>query len=407
MSTIELRDINGNEGRVFYFRLLVLIFPLVLIQFSGLKNIAWLCAIGAIALWAFLYVMTGKPYRDGFWILISYLLFIGYQVILTNFRLMGSIVDLAYISVGFVFITLYMIMQGVSRIWFFKLIVFSSTIIGIFIVIFHLTDWYPEDIVFPPYAGVRWVGGFDGPNEFAQFYTLILAIHLGMFLERRMSPVRFFFPIVVLTPLVYFSYSRGALIAFAGVLAMFSILYILKYGARRVLAWSIVAGSAGIYYFQDVVTNFFTVRVQASERGEIVDMAMDLFQHSPIFGNGIGAFQDFDDTGLGTPHSGYLYFLISGGLIAVTLYIVFLGYLIYRSYRYRDYTFLLFIFCFMICELTFNNLPRGRVSLLFWIVLTVTACSWRMLRRRRAERGDAGQSRVDPGASNLTVSGHA
>src|SRR5690606_5320763 len=94
---------------------------------------------------------------------------------------------------------------SIQRIPVIKIMVNSGVIGAVLNLIFHLTSLYPlflSGTINYPYAGTRWVGGFTGPNEFGAFYVMILALVLGLYLEKEYSIFQMFIRASMIVPLV-------------------------------------------------------------------------------------------------------------------------------------------------------------------------------------------------------------
>jgi O-antigen ligase len=183
---------------------------------------------------------------------------------------------------------------------------------------------------------------------------------------------------------IWYTYSRGSFIALAGTMAIAVVIYVLI--ERRI--WPILLlgmAGAGVGYFilAKALDSFSTVREKATARDEIYEESLRLFLESPIFGKGFGGFADYSTLEFGTPHSDYLYFAISGGIVALLWLVVFQIYLLRRAWKSQFYPEFLMFIAFMASGLTFNNMVRGRLSIIYLIVTLAFLVTPRAVQRMK------------------------
>ena len=68
---------------------------------------------------------------------------------------------------------------------------------------------------------------------------------------------------------------------------------------------------------------------------------------------------------------GYIFVLYAGGLLSFTFYSIFLYLILRRVIKQRDIIKFMILLTFLIQEMLFNHLIRGRVSFVFWILIVL------------------------------------
>lgn len=121
-----------------------------------------------------------------------------------------------------------------------------------------------------------------------------------------------------------------------------------------------------------IFPKFQYVRQTSSSRDYIIDSILNSDKKDLLLGTGIGSYSSVIGSVNTTPHSEYLFFLISGGIIGVILLLLFFCYLISNAKRKKMYPELYTLMFFFIVEMSFNNLIRGRISVFFWIIVYIT-----------------------------------
>ena len=253
----------------------------------------------------------------------------------------------------------------------------SISVAFLFLIIcFHFFSFFPAFILAEPYAGTRWVGGFDGPNEFAQFYVLVFAVAIGLHREGELNTVLLLIMCSILLMAIWFSYSRGALLSLAIVCVAYILISLRFWVAVRLAAVFGLMSLLMNFYLLSLFEQFNDVRRNASDRYHLISDAIDIFIESPLAGVGFGGFAEFSTVSNSTPHSDFLYFLVSGGVVGVLGLSAFLCFVLLKSKSRKYYPEFLFFVAFFANGLTFNNLVRGRLSILFFLVLLVLL--WRV-----------------------------
>jgi hypothetical protein len=230
-------------------------------------------------------------------------------------------------------------------------------------------DWFASE----PYAGTRWVGGVDGPNEFAQVCVAILALGLGLSIEGKVGRAFVSVLIVICSACVVITFSRGGIGALGVILAV----YLLATRPNRV-AFAVLAAIASIVWFVyldeaigDALRVFSEVRVNAGGRDDVLYALKQLLMERPAFGGGFGI---YSVSGLGeddAPHSDFVYFLTSGGIVA-GLFMLVIAIRLFRFFYARGmYAELMFFFAILLNGLVWNSLVRLRLSTLIFFVLVI------------------------------------
>lgn len=261
----------------------------------------------------------------------------------------------------------------INRITSLKALMYAGLSGGLIQIFLQMSQRYIPFLTSLPYANMRWVAGFDGPNEMAAFYLMILSIVFGLKIEKKINAFTFILSLFIFLPLIYFSYSRGGLIGL-GILGLLYIIYKLKYSKHKILMltfYSIIISYFYFNYFEIFMYKFNDVRSNASDRDYLFRDSFELFKQNPIFGHGLGSFGALAQAYNVVPHSDYLLFMVSGGLVSLSVLLYFYFTFAKNAFKNKYYPELLAILTFIIQGLTFNNIVRGRLSILFWLVVII------------------------------------
>ncbi len=259
-----------------------------------------------------------------------------------------------------------------NRILLYKSVAFGSLFLLSLNIHFYSISFYPSFLVEEPYAGIRWVGGMNGPNEFAQVYVSIFALVLGLRLEREISNTTVFLFASICAYGVFITFSRGGLISYLFIIIVFGILLerkilvVVTGFSALTVAWLAGADLLLISAVQD----FNTVRANASDRSEIFGHVQSMFEDNPLFGGGFGSFA-LTSPSAQTPHSDYIYFLTSGGLVGFLILFAVILYVIWIFFRARLFSEALFFLTVAANGVFWNNLVRGKLSILVFFVLVI------------------------------------
>src|SRR5699024_4273861 len=365
----------------------ILVFLLVfLIQLSSGKILSYL--IFAL-LSLMILIKYGKiKYKTIFFFILFLLLILN---LIEPMLIFNSLVryELIWISLGIfgIFLSTHENMSNTRVYRILKSIFYSGLSGASFIFILSSLNIFIPSLNHEHYAGIRWVGGFDGPNEFSAFYVLILSIGLGLYISKHINVSMMIYSIIIIVPSVYFSYSRGSLFMFFTLIIVFIIVHI-KNTKHRVLITSIYTGVLAFLFVlvkkNNLIENFMNVRSRASSRTPLLEASISMFLDKPIFGNGLGAFSLLSIVSNDSPHNDYLYILTAGGIIDLTILLCFYLYPFFISLFYRNYASIFFFITFYFSGFFFNNIVRGRISFLFWLIFGIMAA---LTLRRREHNG--------------------
>lgn len=260
-----------------------------------------------------------------------------------------------------------------SRNFFFYLLISGSILVCALNFFHHWVAPVPPLLLSPPYAGTRWVGGFDGPNEFGQSGVALSSICLGLHLSGNMKSRTLLVCLIIFATCIFFSFSRGSYLSFSFVFLIYLAIWAKRRNSWKHFIWMslVVVASYQFVLLQisNLVDKFTAIRKSATERDDIAQAALEMFLENPVLGSGFGSFAGSSLVHNTTPHSDYLYFLVSGGIVGLSILLFFNLYLIFFTFRAKLYPELLFFISISMGGLTFNNLVRGRISIIFWAVL--------------------------------------
>lgn len=366
--------------------------PVLLVQLASLKIVAFSAISGLLILTFTGNALSGRTLsRNFFFAAFLFIVFILFQVRPDIFMVWGTLDTLFFLPVVATLLAA-STLPGTNSELLYKIIYVGSAGICLASITFHLMGVFPSLLVFPPYAGTRWVGGFDGPNEFGQFYVLIMALGMGLYLEGKIKLL----PLAICTAIfafcVWHSFSRGSLFAVAILLA--AVLFLNSFGKKR---WRLLFVGVGLLalasvYFDRFATTFLNIRQARGGRDDLLQSTLEAVERNPLVGGGFGYY----DSLVGSPpHSDYMYFVTSGGLIGLVVLLASYAYLTWGSYRRGMYVEFLFFIVFAVHSLSFNNLVRGRLSIIFWVVACVALVKfvrWDQFSRPAARLGAAARS---------------
>lgn len=342
------------------------------VQITGLKFVAYGLLTGTLLTLSCIYTLAWRANRGMLLLFFFAFIFIVYQLRVVSFSGYGGVTDFLSLLPALLAILTVALGVQVKRELLIKTIVIGATVIAGLVIALHLANLYPSFLVSLPYAGSRWLGGFDGPNEFAQFYVLVIALALGLHKEKKIGTVFLLGVVAVLFFAIWNSFSRGAI---ATLILCFSLYFLIN--ARSYKFWLGIAMILVVVVFQveeilEAISYFSEVRQSSTDRFYLVREAIEVGVQNPALGGGYGYFNYASSVRNTTPHSDILYFFVSGGLVALILLAMFFGWLILNLFRRRCYCEVLFFSAFLMHALTWNNLVRIRVSILFVVILIVS-----------------------------------
>lgn len=263
-------------------------------------------------------------------------------------KLLGWFVLMAYLFMGFCIVWI-----GGRLAAYRFLSVFCLTAIGIAAVssigfpFFGQLDTLPILL-----RDFRLTGFVQNSNAFGFLIVVALCLSLG-FLNRREKPVNHWFIVALITAL-FFSGSRGAMLAGLGAVA---ILFVVDRERLRPLKKAIplsvcaIAVLAGSHFLFAQLSSNHAITIQPdrfdiagktiTQRVELGKLALQLFAESPIFGTGLGVFQR-EAIAAGHPvngstiHSSPLWLLTETGIVGAAVFAGFFVTFLTRFYRDRQ-----------------------------------------------------------------------
>jgi O-antigen ligase len=220
-----------------------------------------------------------------------------------------------------------------------KALVVFGFILGVFAIIQKATwngkiYWFKEPI--HPYAFS--FGSFVNKNHFAGFMGMIIPFSLGIALRSRRleEKVMFAFFGVVMAISLFFSLSRGGIISFIASMFVFSLIILTK-GMTKKKFFPIALFSLALTVYllflgvSPIVERFAKGEVSGEQRLKAWHGTLQAFRDFPVFGSGMGTFQDifkvYQPDGLYLywthAHNDYLELLLELGIVGAALAAVF------------------------------------------------------------------------------------
>jgi O-antigen ligase len=191
----------------------------------------------------------------------------------------------------------------------------------------------------------RLTGFVQNSNAFGFLIVVALCLSLGE------KPVNHWFIVALITAL-FFTGSRGAMLAGAGAaIILFAINRERLRPLKKAVPWSIctIAVIGGTHYFLAQLSSNNAITIQPdrfdiagatiTQRVELGKLALQLFADSPVFGAGLGVFQQAavaagHPVNGSTIHSSPLWLLTETGIVGMA---VFAGFFVtFLRYFYRD-----------------------------------------------------------------------
>lgn len=287
-------------------------------------------------------------------------------------QIQGTI-EFFWLTLGLISALLITVDPAINRLSIVKIIMYTGLVGAALNVFSYFTGIANENLIASPYAGTRAMGGFDSPNEMGTFYLMIFALSLGLFVEGKINKKIFFLSFAVIAVCIYYTFSRGTYLGLGGLLLV-GVFYIYK-TTRYKISFTILVMSISVISYKAATIwlfpRFAVVREKAGERGYLFEESWRMLKENPIFGTGLGSFSVLSPLRNDSPHNDFLAFMVSGGLIGLIFIIVFLSVIVFKAFKMKMYPELFLLLAFISQTLTFNHLIRGRVSILFWIIIVV------------------------------------
>lgn len=175
----------------------------------------------------------------------------------------------------------------------------------------------------------------------------------------------------LLISLLSFSGSRGALFtAFIGI----TLLFLFQKTSLTKKFFFVIAGSVFIYFAASEIfqSSIMQSRLQDSigleslgGRKEVWNIALDVFYYNPLFGKGVTGYEYEVIQNIGffmDTHNLFLYFMVSGGIVALVLYLMFIYNIAKSSFLYARYYNQTILFVLLIVYMSIVVKSGGAIS---------------------------------------------
>ncbi len=252
--------------------------------------------------------------------------------------------------------------------------VISTGILGLALIICYYFKIEISGIIAYPYAGTRLVGGFDGPNEAAAFYLIAFTYSFNRFLKDK-NKMYFIHSMLMITVIVL-TWSRGGLIGLITI-GILSVLYLYRSKLYKLISLKNIIVLLVLFtilkYF--IMPRFVFIRRNSTGRLDMIITSLQPFFERPLMGWGLGNFSEISGLRNATPHNEFIFILFSSGLYGLFLFLIFIVLIIIRAKSKKMNIELILLFSFFTQEMTFNHLIRGRVSLVFWLLIALIVSS--------------------------------
>ena len=182
----------------------------------------------------------------------------------------------------------------------------------------------------------RVVGSFAHPNAFAQYLATLTLMILYFLKTRKMgmvSKIALFMLLGLIAFEIIQTYSRAAWIALASVLILFSLYYRIS---KKILFYFLLSIALIAFLpqikerFMDIVSPKTYSRSSWEWRKQIWEDTSNEVKRHPIIGYGLGA---YEQKFLFMAHNDYLRLAFEVGLLGLLNYLVFLFYLLAKSFK--------------------------------------------------------------------------
>lgn len=204
----------------------------------------------------------------------------------------------------------------------------------------------------------RWMGFFANPNETGMAGVYALACSLALFsILKPTSRIRRLLPFLIglLAIGVFLTFSRGAMIGFAAISILYTLIAVKLTGQSIKLMIAAVLLVIGAFYFftqgykafawtpeqfkriksvERIITGQKTTRFDVGSRASGAQAGLKYWSKSPVFGHGLGKLRKMPaiyTRGLGC-HNTHVMFLGEVGILGFLFYMGFWGSLLYSSH---------------------------------------------------------------------------
>lgn len=284
-------------------------------------------------------------------------------------------IEFFWLLIGLIILSFVIVLKGLNSREVLDILVSTSTIMGIIIVTGYFLGFSINHLYSAPYAGTRLVGGLDGPNELAAFNLLPFTYSLNMIFYQKTRRKKYILNVIVTAFVIVLTWSRGGFAGLCLASVLSAIIYLRKhFKIKNIFKIFILALIIIVLIYSYVFPNFINIRKNASGRIGAVPLMIETIQKKPVFGWGLGTFNYNTELPNATPHNGYIFVLYAGGLLSFIFYSIFLYLILRRVIKQRDIIKFMILLTFLIQEMLFNHLIRGRVSFVFWILIVLIFC---------------------------------
>jgi len=164
-----------------------------------------------------------------------------------------------------------------------------------------------------------------GPNHLGAFIADYCGAFLGILLVDKNLRRKLLFAVTVLFSLhpLFYSYSRGAYLAFASVVSFYAVVRkrsLLIVIIAFLLAWKTILPASVVDRITMTETESGEIEASAAHRLELWDRAMALFEQHPVFGIGFGGFGlSMPEGELTDTHNFYMKTMSEQGIIGLSV----------------------------------------------------------------------------------------
>jgi hypothetical protein len=224
-------------------------------------------------------------------------------------------IELSWLFIGLIMLMIALMNSGYTTVSTSAL--YDTALVGALLAIISMiTKSTLGGLVSTPYAGTRYFGGFDGPNEMGAFYVLALSLMLAEHLLRRRVHFVWAKAGVFLIAIIS-TWSRSA---FGALCVMYGLCFCSVYFQERrvserakvVVLFLLLSTLIAHIFVYIALPQYNIIRRSAGDRGYLMEITRAIVRQRPIWGHGLGSYWFLGDGTNATPHSEYLLFIISG-----------------------------------------------------------------------------------------------
>lgn len=375
----------------YYITLALLVVIFVAVQTQTGQIISVISLLALLLLHFILNLKTKLEKSDAI-LIVLWVIIVMYYFRFSTFSDVEGIIEWSWLFVGLLFLILGVFLQFNSDNFKVYMLVCTSIICVLAILDYYGIAHFGALIALP-YGRGRIMGGFDGPNEIGNFCVIVLAYILSNTLISKSKKQKLWW--IISVPIVWvviLSWSRSALLVLGTIFVAVGFIKLKSSKFKRkvflFVAYIIICCLCVFFIQRFLIPEFEEIRVSRGGRGYLMEYASIAFWKHPLIGSGLGSFSMTSGATNVTPHSEYLLFLCSGGIIGLLLLMTFFIKLLMRAYQKKLYPECFALICFFIIEGSFNNLVRGRVSILFWLIALFVLSTKRRSYEEKAYEAD-------------------